>query len=80
LGSPDAYHQVACRLNQDLQIEKDGTEKLVTSNWSKQYRLSVPPKHIALNRKRILQHYPEAQDILAELDRAQKNAVKQVAG
>ncbi|MCK6470846.1 MAG: DEAD/DEAH box helicase [Planctomycetes bacterium] len=61
------YHQVIRRLKQDLLVEGIDVERLIENNRAKQYRLSVPPKHITLNPQMIRKHLPEAARILADL-------------
>jgi len=67
LGTPGHYHQVIRRLKQDLQTEGIDVERLIENSRAKQYRLSVPPKHITLKAQMIRKHLPEAGSILADL-------------
>ncbi len=67
LGTPGHYHQVIRLLKQDLQVVGIDVERLIEISRSKQYRLSVPPKHITLKPQMIRKHLPESGRILADL-------------
>jgi hypothetical protein len=53
IGDHDAYHQVIRRLKQDLTIGGVDAEPLIENNRAKQYRLSLPPRHITLDASKL---------------------------
>ena len=76
LGTRDTYHQAVRRLKRDLRVDGIDVERLIENNLSKQYRLSVPPQHITLDREMILRHYPEGKTTLADLPHEGRSGAK----
>lgn len=76
MGTRETYHQVIRRLKRDLLTDGIDVERLIENNLSKQYRLSVPPQHVTLDRKMILRHYPEGKNVLAALPNKDGKATK----
>jgi len=53
LGDPAGYHQTIRRLKQDLRSAGVDADNLIVNSRAKQYRLSVPRGHVALDPARL---------------------------
>ena len=68
LGGHDSYHQVVRRLKIDLKADGIDPDVLVENSKAKQYRLSVPPQNVTIDKVMVMRHFPKGKGILEDAD------------
>ena len=63
LGSMDGYHQVIRRLKRALKASDIDADSVVENNGAKQYRFSVPPGNVTLDKAMIRKHVTGAKKL-----------------
>lgn len=69
-------HKAVQRLRKDLKPGGVEVAKLIENNGYKQYRISVPPDQITLNRKTILRNVDGSDKFLSELPQEERSRQK----
>ena len=67
IGGHDTYHQVIRRLKRHLNVDGIDPGQLLENSGAKQYRFSVPPGNVSVDRGMVERHVDGAGAVLASL-------------